>query len=178
MDNTADKLIIRPETAADFGPVRKLNKKAFRGKNESKLVDALRESAGFIPALSLVAQKGGVVAGHILFSPVKIGDLNSPAPALALAPMAVLPDYQNQGIGSALVKHGLEECRKAGHKIIVVVGHPEFYPRFGFVRAVEKGLKLPFEAPDEVFMALELVPDALSGVSGTVEYPQEFHEVA
>lgn len=177
MDNT-DTLVIRAETAKDADAVRKLNKKAFKGNSESKLVDALRGSDGFIPGLSLVAEKGGKVVGHILFSPVRIKGLNGAAPALALAPMAVLPGYQNQGIGSELVKFGLNECRKTGHKIIVVVGHPEYYPRFGFVKAGEKGLKLPFEAPDEVFMALELSPGALNDVSGTIEYPKEFHEVA
>jgi len=171
-------LVVRAETAKDFDAVRKLNKKAFKGNSESKLVDALRESDGFIPGLSLVAEKGGKVVGHILFSPVRIVGLGSAAPALALAPMAVLPDYQNQGIGSELVKYGLGECRKLGHKIVVVVGHPDYYPRFGFVKAGEKGLKLPFEAPDEVFMALELVPGALDGVNGLIDYPPEFHAVA
>ena len=172
-----ETLIIRAETAKDFDAVRKLNKKAFKGNSESKLVDALRGSDGFIPALSLVAEKGGKVVGHILFSPVKIKDLDRATPALALAPMAVLPDCQNQGIGSELVKYGLNECKEQGYKIVVVVGHPEYYPRFGFVKAGEKGLKLPFEAPDEVFMALELVPDALAGVNGVVDYPPEFHAV-
>jgi len=177
MDNTV-LLVIRAETAKDFDAVRKLNKKAFKGNSESKLVDALRASDGFIPGLSLVAEKGGKVVGHILFSPIKIKDLDKATPALALAPMAVLPDCQNQGIGSALVRYGLNECKKTGHKIVVVVGHPEYYPRFGFVKAGEKGLKLPFEAPDEVFLALELAPGAFGGVKGMVDYPPEFHAVA
>jgi putative acetyltransferase len=176
MDNSV-MLIIRAETAKDADAVRKLNKKAFKGNSESKLVDALRGSDGFIPGLSLVAEKSGKVVGHILFSPIKIRDQKGATPALALAPMAVLPDYQNQGIGAELVKYGLNECRQLGHKIVVVVGHPEYYPRFGFVKAGEKGLKLPFEAPDEVFMVLELAPGALNDISGTIEYPKEFHEV-
>jgi putative acetyltransferase len=177
MDDAADELVIRAETADDIRDVRKLNKKAFKGNDEAKLVDAVREAGYFIPALSLVAEKGGRIVGHILFTPIRIEEAGGAAPALALAPMAVLPSCQDQGIGSALVKHGLNECRKLGHKIVVVVGHPEYYPRFGFVKAGEKGLKLPFEAPDEVFMVLELVPDALSGVKGTVEYPPAFHAV-
>jgi len=177
MDNTDDSLVIRPEAAGDIAAIRKLNKKAFRGNDESKLVDALREADGFIPGLSLVAEKGGKVVGHILFSPIRIKGPESSTPALALAPMAVLPDCQSRGIGSKLVKYGLDECKKAGHKIVVVVGHPEYYPRFGFVKAGEKGLELPFEAPAEIFMALELVPGALSGVKGTVEYPPQFHAV-
>jgi len=178
MTNAGDKLVVRVETAADIHAVRKLNKKAFKGNSESKLVDAIREADYFIPGFSIVAEKGGVIVGHILFSPIKIKDEAVSTPALALAPMAVSPEFQNQGVGSALIKFGLEECRKAGHKIIVVVGHDEYYPRFGFVRAIDKGLKLPFEAPDEVFMALELVPGALTGVKGMVEYPAEFHAIS
>jgi len=177
MNDITSPVAIRPEATADYGPVRKLNKKAFKGNSESKLVDALREADDFIPALSLVAEKDGVVVGHILFSPVKIKDQAGETPALALAPMAVLPEFQGQGIGAALVKRGLAEAGRAGHKIVVVVGHPEYYPRFGFVKAGEKGLKLPFEAQDEVFMALELVPGALAGVHGEVVSPRAFHEV-
>lgn len=177
MNNITGPVAIRPEAPADYGPVRKLNKKAFKGNSESKLVDALRESDSFIPALSLVAEKDGAVVGHILFSPVIIKDQAAETPALTLAPMAVLPEFQRQGIGSALVKRGLAEAGRAGHKIVIVVGHPEYYPRFGFVKAGEKGLKLPFEAPDEVFMALELAPGALEGVKGEIVYPRAFHEV-
>lgn len=173
----ANDVTVRVETAADIHAVRKLNKKAFKGNSESKLVDAIREADYFIPGLSLVAEKDGVIVGHILFTPIRIVAVKGETPALALAPMAVLPEFQNKGIGSALVKRGLGECKKAGHKIIVVVGHDEYYPRFGFVKAAVKGLELPFEAPDEVFMALELVPGALDGVKGMVEYPAAFHAV-
>lgn len=168
---------VRPETPADHGAIRKINKKAFGGKAESKLVDAVRESELFIPELSLVAEAGGQAAGHILFSPVKIVDGETETPALALAPMAVLPELQGQGVGAALVKRGLAEAARLGHKIIIVVGHTDYYPRFGFLPAGEKGLALPFEAPPEVFMVLELVPGALAGVKGTVEYPDAFHGV-
>lgn len=176
MDNAAD-VSIRPETKADIDAVRKLNKKAFKGKDESKLVDALREEDGFIPALALVAEKAGTVVGHILFSPVEIKGGETSVPALALAPMSVLPDFQGRGIGTALVKHGLAEAAKLGYKIVVVVGHPEYYPRFGFVKAGEKGLILPFECEAEVFMVLELAPGALNGVRGEIVYPRAFHEV-
>ena len=177
MDNTGGILTVRTEKAEDIGAIRKLNKKAFKGNDESKLIDAIRGSDGFIPGLSLAAEKDGKIVGHILFSPVKIKGPAGAAPALALAPMAVLPAFQNQGIGTELVKRGLEECRKLGHKIVVVVGHAGYYPRFGFVKAGEKGLQLPFEAPEEIFMALELVPGALDEVKGTVEYPPAFHAV-
>jgi len=172
-----ENIIIRPETKADHEIIRKVNKKAFKGKNESKLVDALREADDFIPGLSLVAVKDGVVAGHILFSPIVVKG-ETETPALALAPMSVFPEFQKMGIGTALVQRGLEECRRLGHKLVVVVGHEEFYPRFGFVPAGEKGLRLPFEAPPEVFMVLELAPGALNGVAGEVVYPRAFHDVA
>jgi putative acetyltransferase len=171
-----ENIIIRPETKADYETIRKVNKKAFKGKNESKLVDAVREEDGFIPELSLVAVKDGAVVGHILFSPVVIKGA-AEIPALALAPMSVFPEFQNQGIGTAMVKHGLAECRRLGHKLVVLVGHEEFYPRFGFVPAGAKGLVLPFEAPPEVFMVLELAPGALAGVAGDVVYPRAFHEI-
>lgn len=176
MDDTA-AVIVRAENEGDSGAVRKLNKKAFGGNSESKLVDALRGSDGFIPALSLVAEIAGRVVGYILFSPVEIRDGDKTVPALALAPMAVLPDCQERGIGTLLVKRGLEEAARLGHRIVVVVGHPGYYPRFGFVKAGEKGLRLPFECPDEVFMALELVPGALDGARGEIVYPREFSEV-
>jgi putative acetyltransferase len=177
MENEYAALVLRPEGKGDFDAVRKLNKKAFKGNSESKLIDALREADVFIPALSLVAEKGGKVVGHILFTPIVIKDAGAAVPALALAPMAVLPEFQGQGIGTALAKYGLEECRKLGHKIVIVVGHPEYYPRFGFVKAGEKDLALPFEAPEDIFMALELVSGGLAGVRGTIEYPREFSEV-
>lgn len=178
MDNAAGTLVVRAETAGDVHAVRKLNKKAFKGNSESKLVDAVREADYFVPGLSIVAEMGGKIVGHILFSPIKINSAAGSTPALSLAPMAVPPEYQNQGIGTALIKYGLDECRRSGYKIVVVVGHAGYYPRFGFVKAGEKGLSLPFEAPEEVFMALELAPGALDGVKGTVEYPREFHTVS
>jgi putative acetyltransferase len=177
MENGEERVRIRPETAADHGGIRKANKKAFGGKNESKLVDAVRESEFFVPELSLVAELGGQVVGHILFTPVLIVEGEKETPALALAPMCVLPEFQERGIGSMLVRRGLEECARLGHKLVVVLGHAEYYPRFGFVPAGERGLKLPFEAPAEAFMVRELVPGALDGVSGTVDYPDPFHEI-
>lgn len=168
---------VRAEERKDRDAVRKLNKKAFGGKGESKLVDALRESEGFIPELSLVAEKDGVVVGHILFSPVVIKGPGGETPALALAPMCVLPEFQGRGVGTALVRRGLEECRRLGHRIVIVVGHADYYPRFGFAPAGARGLALPFEAPPEVFLALELAPGALDGVSGEIVYPAEFHDV-
>jgi putative acetyltransferase len=97
--------------------------------------------------------------------------------ALSLAPMAVLPEFQNSGIGSQLVRTGLERCRELGHTIVVVIGHPEYYPRFGFVPARKEGLDLPFPVPDEAFMVCKLAPDALERIKGMVKYPPEFEDV-
>ena len=170
---------IRPERAEDRAVIWKINRLAFGGEAEPNLVDKIRESAGSIPQLSLVAVRQGRVVGHILFSPIEIRIQDRPErsmPALALAPMAVHPDFQNQGIGSALVRRGLERCRDLGHAVIVVVGHPDYYPRFGFTPARAKGLESPFPVPDEAFLAIELVPGSLHGVKGTVVYPPAFEE--
>ena len=158
---------IRPEAQADHAAIGEVNRVAFGRENEARLVENLRRSPSFIPELSLVAVKDGSIVGHILFSPIAIQMGNGNLPALALAPVAVRPEYQNQGIGSELVRHGLKQCRDLGHKVIVVVGHPEYYPRFGFSSARAKGLDALFPVPDEAFMALELVPGALDGIAGT-----------
>ncbi|UCD57603.1 MAG: N-acetyltransferase, partial [Candidatus Hydrogenedentota bacterium] len=118
------------------------------------------------------------IVGHILFTPIIIETQRGAVSALALAPMAVRPEFQNQGVGSELVRQGLKECRRLGHKVVVVVGHPTYYPRFGFSSARAKGLEAPFHVSDEAFLALELVPAALDGRSGMVKYPSEFDEVA
>jgi predicted N-acetyltransferase YhbS len=98
-------------------------------------------------------------------------------PALALAPMAVRPEFQNLGIGSRLIREGLERCRNLGHKIVIVAGHPEYYPRFGFTSSRAKGLEAPFPVPDEAFMVIELIPGALDSVSGMIVYPAPFEGV-
>jgi putative acetyltransferase len=123
--------------------------------------------------VSLVAEQAGQVVGHILFSDLPIITNAGTVPALALAPMAVLPAFQKQGVGSALVRKGLEECRHKGHKIAVVVGHPHFYPRFGFSSKLAAHLVSPFSGR-ESFMALELVAGSLDGVKGRVQYPPPF----
>ena len=124
-----------------------------------------------------MAVKEGRVVGHILFSPFTIESKKGSLPALALASMAVQPEFQNQGIGSKLVREGLERCRSLGHRVVVVVGHPAFYPRFGFTSARAKGLEARIPVPDEVFMVCELVSDALDGVSGMIVYPAPFKGV-
>jgi putative acetyltransferase len=169
-------IAIRLETADDYAAIREVNLLAFGGEDEARLVENLRRSPDFMPELSLVAVKGGEVVGHILFSPVVIDTKEGAIPALALAPMSVRPELQNQGIGSNLVRHGLKECQRLGHRAVVVVGHPAYYPRFGFSSARAKGLEAPFPVPDEAFLVLELVRGALDGVSGVVKYPAAFDE--
>jgi putative acetyltransferase len=167
---------VRGEQPQDREAIFRVNREAFGRETEARLVDALPRSEAFFPELSLVAVDEGGVVGHILFTRIQIKTASGPVPALALAPMAVLPGLQRQGIGSALVQRGLEECRRRGEKLVVVLGHPEYYPRFGFVPAGPHGIRAPFPPPPEAFMVLELDPGALEGVSGEVAYPPEFAE--
>lgn len=170
-----DVIVARKESPEDRAAVRRINELAFGQPEEADLVDALRGVAQ--PQLSLVAVSRGEVVGHIFFSPVSIESGDSVWGALGLGPMAVLPELQNRGIGSELVRRGLAECKLLGRDIVVVVGHPEFYPRFGFAPARSKGLECEYEVPDEAFMVAELTPGALQGVSGVVKYRPEFEGV-
>jgi putative acetyltransferase len=170
-------ITIRPESLADHEAVYTINREAFGAEGEARLVEALRRSPAFIPELSLVAFEGSKAVGHILFTPIVVRSAERSHDALALAPMAVLPAYQKQGIGSALVRRGLDDARALGHTVVIVVGHPEYYPRFGFVPARPLGINAPFEVASEAFMALELRPDALQSVHGDVEYPAPFSDV-
>lgn len=168
---------IHAETVKDYAAIYEINRLAFGQEDEGRLVNSIRQSASFIPELSIVAFKNGRAVGHVLFSTISIETAKDTIPALALAPVAVLPEFQNQGIGSKLITYGLRECERLGHKIVVVVGHPTYYSRFGFSPAREKGLEAPFDVPDEAFMVLELVPGTLDGISGTVKYPPAFDAV-
>jgi putative acetyltransferase len=161
-------LLIRPETAADHEAVRQVHRLAFGRDDEARLVDALRE--GGFARVSLVADNDAQVVGHVLFTDLPIIAEERTVAALALAPLAVLPAFQRQKIGSALVRRGLELCREQGHRIVVVLGHPDFYHRFGFSSHLTAKLESPFSGRPS-FMAMELVPGALEGVSGRVEYP-------
>ena len=167
--------IIRSETAEDYAAVYQVNEMAFGRSAEATLVNKLRKVAD--PQISLVAVENDQVVGHIFFSPVSIEVGDSALPALGLAPMAVLPEYQSRGIGSRLVQAGLNECRRLGQQAAVVLGHPKYYPRFGFVPASQKGLRCEWEVPDDVFMVVELKPNALAGLSGLVKYLPEFNQV-
>jgi putative acetyltransferase len=169
---------IRAERNEDHHAIRQINDEAFKGNNESRLVDAIRNSEQFVPELSLVAEEEGLMVGHILFSMVSIKSQDKEVQTLALAPMAVAPDYQNKGVGSMLVEEGLKRAREQGFEHAVVLGHPEFYPKFGFVPAVTKGIESPFPVPDEVFMAFEIIEGSLAGIYGKVVYPPSFDTVS
>ena len=166
--------IIRPETPEDIDSIRYVNEQAFGQENESKLIEKLRNHG--VLTISLVAVQDGEIVGHIAFSPVAVESGLSSFEAIALAPMAVLPAYQRKGIGSQMVRAGLEECRRLGHEIIVVLGHPDYYPRFGFVLARPKGIDCEFEVPEEAWMILELQDGALAGRRGIVSFQPEFKE--
>jgi len=170
-------MIIRPEKKKDYTAIHSVNELAFGGRDEANLIQALRKSDGFIPELSLVAVQKGEVIGHILFSPIVIKSKERVISALALAPMAVHPKFKNKGVGSRLVRRGLEDCQRLGYKIVVVIGHPGYYSRFGFLPARDKGLKVAFSVPDEAFMVLELVPGALDVTQGEIKYPPAFGEI-
>jgi putative acetyltransferase len=162
---------IRPERADDLQFTRYVNLLAFGRPDEGILVDELRKNGKLI--VSLIAEAESRVVGHIGFSFVT--SIKAPDVSIAgLAPVAVLPTFQKRGIGSMLVGQGIEECRKLGVQAIVVIGHPDYYPRFGFRRAGQFGLTCVYDAPDEAFMAMELVEGALSVCRGLVCYQPEF----
>lgn len=165
---------IRVEEEPDHVAVRAVNTAAFETSAEADLVYRLRREAR--PLVSLVAEHEGTVVGHILFSPVELPghpDLR----LMALAPMAVAPAHQSRGIGSALVRDGLERCRHLGADAVIVLGHPDYYPRFGFTPASHWNIRSPYDAPDEAFLALELRAGALKGRSGVVRYHRAFEGV-
>jgi putative acetyltransferase len=166
------KIAIRPERPEDVAAVSMVERAAFDRTEEADLVDRLRASVR--PHVSLVAEVAAEIVGHIFFSPVTIAAASSQLKPMGLAPMAVMPARQRAGIGGALIRAGLGACRELGAGAVVVLGHAEYYPRFGFVPAVRFGLRCEYPVPDEAFMALELVPGALRGVTGLVRYAPEF----
>ncbi|MBZ5603346.1 MAG: N-acetyltransferase [Acidobacteriia bacterium] len=157
---------LRPEAAGDHHAIRSLNEAAFGRPDEANLVDQLRCDGDSL--LSLVAEVDRKIAGHILFSRMWVENVA----AVALAPMSVIPEFQNRGIGSQLIRRGLDELRERGERIVIVLGHQHYYPRFGFSTHLARNLQSPF--PPEAYMALELSPGALDGVHGKVRYPAAF----
>ena len=166
---------IRSELPEDVEAIYSLNEEAFDGTAEANLVNSLRTSNAM--TLSLVAIKNNEIVGHIAFSPVTIESDQATVNAVGLAPMAVSPEFQRSGIGSQLVEEGLNRIRTAGHELVIVIGHPEYYPRFGFVPAKKYGIRWEHDVPEEAFMIKELREGALKEVKGTVKYRPEFNEV-
>jgi predicted N-acetyltransferase YhbS/integrase len=169
---TGNQLIeIRDEQPGDIEAVREVNRQAFDQEQEGRIIDALREHDGVL--VSLVAVIDGAVVGHIMFSPLTVGLMVG----AALGPMAVLPEYQRRGIGSRLVRQGIERLRSDGCPFIVVIGHPEFYPRFGFQPAGPKGLSCEWEVPGGAFMVTVLNAEVGGDLRGLTKYRPEFSTV-
>lgn len=163
-------MIIRPERDADQSAIRTVNEAAFGGREEADLVEALRADEAVL--LSLVAEIDGDIVGHVLFGRMSIETPACLVPAVALAPMAVVPAHQRHGIGTQLVRAGLDRMRGLGERIVIVVGHPGYYPRFGFSSDAARSLDGPFAR--DAFMALELEAGSLGAVRGRVRYPAAF----
>jgi len=169
------KILIRQETKTDYSSVYSVVKKSFEAAehtdgNEHILVEKLRKSDAFIPELSLVAEYNGKIIGYILFTKIIIGKHT----LLSLAPLAVLPEFQNAGVGSELIKKGHEIAKKIGFIGVILLGYPTYYSRFGYLPSTKWDIKAPFDLPEEYFMAIELEKDSLKAVKGIVQYPKEF----
>jgi len=171
------KIAIEPETEGDYEGITKVHTAAFNRDGEARLVEKLRKTPAYIPELSLVARYRNAIIGHILLYPVKINAYKKKCNSLALAPISVIPRFQNKKVGSILIKEDLEKAQKLGFKSVIVVGHPEYYPRFGFEKASKYGISPPFNVPDTAFFAIELEKDGLKNCNGTIEYPSEYNEV-
>jgi len=163
-------IVIRCEDADERPAVQSVNLEAFGQADEADLIDRLHQEG--VVLLSLVAVVGTKIAGHILFSRMWIDNANGSIPAVALAPMAVLPSHQRQGVGGRLIRSGLDWLRNRGEQIVIVLGHPDYYPRFGFSTEKARALESPF--PSYAFMAMELSLNALGGICGRVRYPVAF----
>ena len=165
---------IRAEAEKDWAAVRSVNGSAFNRLAEADLVAELREQTR--PVISLVAEDRGGIVGHIMFSRVLLAN-HPELKIMGLGPMAISPEHQRQGIGSALVRAGLEECKELDFGAVVVLGHPEYYPRFGFTPAVLFGISCEYAVPEAAFMVIELQPGYLGGASGEVKYHAAFKNV-
>lgn len=173
---------IRQERNGDLPTILDLIESAFRNVPESDhkerlLVERLHGSETFIPQLSLVAETdGGRIVGYILLTEVEIVSKNKVVTSLGVAPLAVLPEFQNRGIGGMLLKTAHEMAASLGYGTTVLLGHKDYYPRFGYCKAIDFGIEFPFDAPYEFCMVAELLPDAFESVCGTVRYPAAFFE--
>lgn len=174
-------IILRQESSNDFEDVFGVIESAFKNEQysdnkEQFLVEKLRSSEAFIPELSIVAEDNGEIIGHILLTIIKIKNDEKAFESLALAPVSVKPVYQKRGIGGQLIKEAHRIAKAMGYKSVVLLGHETYYPKFGYELASKYDIKIPFDAPDENCMVIELIEDGLKGVNGTVEYAREFYE--
>lgn len=171
-----DRIVIGDECPQDIPGIRRVNLAAFDGEYEADVVDQLRLNCPSI--LSMVARHESNIIGHILFSPVRIVQSSGlPVEGMGLGPLAVHPDHQRRGFGSALSRAGLERMKATGQPFVVVLGHPEYYPRFGFREASTYGIKCSFPGvPEEAFMICIFDPGIMGGVSGVAYYRPEFGE--
>lgn len=169
-------MIIRTENVRDHEEVYKLNYLAFGNReDESKLIERIRISEEFISELSLVAEIENEIVGHILLSKATVEDQEEQYTVIVLAPIAVKPDYQKQGIGRKLIEEGIKRCKALGYFIVLLIGHPTYYPRLGFEPARKYGLEFKqFEVPDEVFMVYEVEEGKLKEMKGELKYPKSF----
>jgi putative acetyltransferase len=165
-------ITIRTETSEDIAAIRHVVEMAFGQASEARLVEGLRQADALITSLVAVAEEQ--IVGHIAFSVLAIESQDTTMNAVALAPLAVLPAHQRRGIGSELVRRGIDHCSRAGYRAVLVLGEPAFYQRFGFIKASLHGIRCRFDVPNEAFMAAELFPDALAGYRGMVKYRPEF----
>jgi len=166
---------LRQEEPTDLPGIRTVNEAAFGRRGEADLVDALRASGKLV--VSAVAVIDDRIVAHAAFSAIEVQGQDSLVPVLSLAPVAAAPDLQRQGLGSAVIRWGIDRCRQLGHGVIIVLGDPAYYPRIGFQPASGYGIRCPFDVPPEAFMVLELSPGAAVGYQGMVWYGAEFDGV-
>jgi predicted N-acetyltransferase YhbS len=172
---------IRQEKPADYPAVFEIIEEAFRNlevsnHQEQFFVERLRKSEAFIPELSLVALLENKIVGHIILSKINIKNDEREFQTLILAPVSVLPEFQNRGIGSQLINEAHKKATELGYTSVILVGHEDYYPRFGYKKAIVFGIKQPFDVPEENNLVVELVENGLNEVSGMVEYPKYFFE--
>lgn len=170
------KVTVRQESQSDAGAIAVVNQCAFGGEAEAQLVAAVRNSKSFIPELSLVAEVGERMAGHILLFRAYLDRQGKQVEVLALAPMSVVPSQSHRGIGSSLLEASLAKAASLGHKAIVVIGHPNYYRRFDFQKAAKWGIRCSLPVPEDSITAKELVSGALDG-GGLLHYPPEFTQL-